>query len=73
LEYKFVSQYLRGRADKDEMIVKLSIAIHQFAKRQMTWWRRWERQGREIRWIDNYKIAKELIKHWLKKSTGSNM
>jgi len=73
LEYKFVSQYLQGKMDKDEMIAKLAVASHQFAKRQMTWWRRWERQGREIRWVDNYKIAKELIKHWLKKSTGSNM
>jgi len=51
LEYKFVSQYLQKKLSKQEMIEKLNIAIGQFAKRQMTWFRRWEKQGREIKWL----------------------
>ncbi len=51
LEYKFVSQFLQKKLTKDEMINKLAIATGQFAKRQMTWFRRWEKQGREIHWI----------------------
>ncbi|MFA5318280.1 MAG: tRNA (adenosine(37)-N6)-dimethylallyltransferase MiaA [Patescibacteria group bacterium] len=70
LEYKFVSRFLRdsrlrGNDDKTEMIEKLKIASHQFAKRQMTWYRRWEKQGREIKWVDNYKKANKLVKDWI--------
>jgi tRNA dimethylallyltransferase len=64
LEYKFVSQYLQGKLPKDEMIEKLAIAIHQFAKRQMTWLRRWERE-RKICWVGNYGEAKKLVKEWI--------
>jgi tRNA dimethylallyltransferase len=66
LEYKFVSQYLQGKMNREEMMQRLAIAIHQFAKRQMTWFRRWERQGREIEWITDYKVAKVFIKKWIK-------
>lgn len=51
LEYKFISQYLQKKLAKDQMIEKLSIATGQFAKRQMTWFKRWEKQGREIMWV----------------------
>ena len=68
LEYKFVSQYLQGKMDKEEMIAKLAVASHQFAKRQMTWFRRWERQGREIKWIKNYQEAKVLVKDWIRQT-----
>ena len=52
LEYKFVTEYLVGRLTYDEMFSRLEIAIHQFAKRQMTWFRGMERRGFKIHWID---------------------
>jgi tRNA dimethylallyltransferase len=52
LEYKFISQYLKGEYNYNEMVEKLNIAIHQFSKRQMTWFRKMEREGIEIHWID---------------------
>ena len=52
LEYKFVTEYLTGKTTYDEMITRLEIAIHQFAKRQMTWFRGMERRGFYINWID---------------------
>ena len=52
LEYKFVTEYLTGALSYDEMVRRLEIAIHQFAKRQMTWFRGMERRGFEIHWID---------------------
>ena len=51
LEYKFVTLYLTGQLGYDEMVDKLRIAIHQFAKRQMTWFRGMERRGIEIEWV----------------------
>ena len=52
LEYKFVTLYLTGQLSYDEMVEKLRIAIHQFAKRQMTWFRGMERRGIPIDWIE---------------------
>ena len=52
LEYKFVTEYILGRLTYDEMFTLLEIAIHQFAKRQMTWFRGMERRGFTIHWID---------------------
>ena len=52
LEYKFVTEYITGRLTYDEMFRQLEIAIHQFAKRQMTWFRGMERRGIIIHWID---------------------
>jgi tRNA dimethylallyltransferase len=52
LEYKFVTEYLTGEITYDEMFTHLEIAIHQFAKRQMTWFRGMERRGFEIHWIE---------------------
>ena len=65
LEYKFVTEYLIGQTTYDEMFSRLEIAIHQFAKRQMTWFRGMERRGFKINWIDatlpmEQKIAKIL-------------
>ena len=51
LEYKFITLYLIGKMGYGEMVEKLAIAIHQFAKRQMTWFRGMERKGIEIEWI----------------------
>ncbi len=52
LEYKFVTLYLRGELTYDEMREKLATAIHQFAKRQMTWFRGMERSGVRIHWTE---------------------
>ena len=51
LEYKFLTEYLTGQLSYDEMFQRLEIAIHQFAKRQMTWFRGMERRGFKIHWI----------------------
>lgn len=51
LEYKFLTLYLTGKLTRDEMISELEIAIHQFAKRQMTWFRGMERRGFHINWL----------------------
>jgi tRNA dimethylallyltransferase len=52
LEYKFVTLYLTGKLSRSDLFSSLNIAIRQFAKRQMTWFRRMERQGIKIHWID---------------------
>ena len=53
LEYKFVSQYLDKIYTKDEFILKLTTGIQQFAKRQLSWFRRMERRKLKIHWVDN--------------------
>ena len=52
LEYKFVTQYILGELSFAEMRERLAIAIHQFAKRQMTWFRGMERSGVCIHWVE---------------------
>lgn len=52
LEYKFLALYLEGKLSYDEMFSQLNIAIHQFSKRQMTWFRKMERDGFLIHWVD---------------------
>ena len=52
LEYKYLTEYVIGKTTYDEMVSGLEIAIHQFAKRQMTWFRGMERRGFNINWID---------------------
>lgn len=52
LEYKYVTEYVIGKLSFDEMYRRLEIAIHQFAKRQMTWFRGMERRGTDIHWLD---------------------
>ncbi len=51
LEYKFLTQYIIGELSYDEMVSGLRTAIHQFAKRQMTWFRGMERKGVQIHWV----------------------
>ena len=69
LEYKFVTQYLQGEFSYNYMVEHLNIAIRQFAKRQMTWFRRMERNGFKINWIDatlpldeKVRMAMEIIR-----------
>jgi tRNA dimethylallyltransferase len=61
LEYKFVTLYLVGELSYDEMVEKLSIAIHQFAKRQMTWFRGMERKGIKIWWSTDGNIFRNNL------------
>ena len=70
LEYKFVTEYIVGKTTYEEMFTRLEIAIHQFAKRQMTWFRGMERRGFNIHWIDalqpmDEKVA-EILERWKK-------
>ncbi|MDD5570330.1 MAG: tRNA (adenosine(37)-N6)-dimethylallyltransferase MiaA [Bacteroidales bacterium] len=62
LEYKFITQYISGETGYNEMFEKLNIAIHQFAKRQMTWFRKMEKNGIKINWIDGNLSIEEKIK-----------
>lgn len=52
LEYRFVARHLKGELTRNDMFQKLASAIHDFAKRQETWFRRMERNGMEIHWLD---------------------
>ena len=71
LEYKFVTEYIIGKLSYDEMYGRLEIAIHQFAKRQMTWFRGMERRGIHIHWINStlsldkkFEEIKQLMGGW---------
>jgi tRNA dimethylallyltransferase len=61
LEYKFVTEYVTGKTTYDEMFTRLEIAIHQFAKRQMTWFRGMERRGFTIHWIDALRPMEDKV------------
>lgn len=61
LEYKYLTQYVMGVFTYDEMVSQLEIAIHQFAKRQMTWFRGMERRGIPIQWIDSSLSTEEKV------------
>ncbi len=61
LEYKFLTLYITGELTREEMFERLKIAIHQFAKRQMTWFRKMERDGFEIHWLDGFMPMEEKV------------
>lgn len=65
LEYKFLTLYIIGQLTYDEMVSQLEIAIHQFAKRQMTWFRGMERRGLHIHWLDATLSTDEKINNVL--------
>jgi len=62
LEYKYITEYLSGHTTYEEMFLSLETAIHRFAKRQMTWFRKMEREGIEIHWFDGYQTLEDKIK-----------
>ena len=66
LEYKYITEYLTGHISYEEMFTKLETAIHQFAKRQMTWFRKMERDGIKIHWLDGYQPIKDKIERAIK-------
>jgi len=61
LEYKFITQFLNNEMSYNAMVEKLNIAIHQFSKRQMTWFRKMERQGFDIHWINGASSMEEKL------------
>lgn len=61
LEYKYITLYLTGKLPYDRMVRDLETAIHQFAKRQMTWFRGMERRGIKIHWIDGELPMQEKV------------
>jgi len=67
LEYKFISLFLIGELSYDEMVFKLENAICQFAKRQKSWFKRWEGQGEKINWISSEAEGLKIINNWLEK------
>lgn len=66
LEYKYLTQHVIGEISYDEMFQKLNTAIHQFSKRQMTWFRRMERNGMKIHWLDGYMSMDDKIERAMK-------
>lgn len=63
LEYKYLTHYITGEMKYDEMVRGLEIAIHQFAKRQMTWFRGMEKRGVDICWVDASLPREELVEN----------
>ena len=61
LEYKYLAKYLKNELSYSQMFEQLNTAIHQFAKRQMTWFRRMERNGATIFWLDGYMPMEEKL------------
>lgn len=64
LEYKFLGMYLSGELTYDEMVSSLNTAIHQFSKRQMTFFRKMEKDGHHIHWID-FNLSREQKMHYM--------
>ena len=67
LEYKFLTKYVIGELTYEEMFQQLEIAIHQFAKRQMTWFRGMERRGFNIYWLDATLSTEEKLEQIINK------
>lgn len=65
LEYKFVSRYLQQKINREELFTQLQTAIFQFSKRQMTWFRKMEKEGVLIHWINDYESAWDILKREL--------
>lgn len=66
LEYKFIAMYLKSELSYNDMFQKLNSAIHNFAKRQMTWYRKMEREGVQIFWVDgnDFNAANKIIEQY---------
>lgn len=71
LEYRYLTLYVTGEISYDEMIRDLNTAIHQFAKRQMTWFRRMERSGHQIHWMDGDLSMEEKVRYVLNHTKGN--
>ena len=71
LEYKFITQYLTGEMSYEIMVERLNVAIHQFAKRQMTYFRKMERDGLKINWLSNNLPLDKKLDEIIVKTFGS--
>ena len=66
MEYKLVTAYLLNEITKNELFTKLNIAIHQFSKRQATWYRKMEKNGFNINWINGNLSIEEKVNEVIK-------
>ncbi len=66
LEYRYILDYLLEKYSYEVLVERLNIAIRQFAKRQITWFRRWERQGQKIEWIEDNARSGERVSNFIK-------
>lgn len=73
LEYRYLTQYVTGILSYPEMFRQLNTAIHQFAKRQMTWFRKMQKDGTIIHWIDGNLDIKEKVNYILYTMNSSNI
>ena len=71
LEYRYLSRYLAGSLSYDEMFLQLNTAIHQFAKRQMTYFRGMEKRGIIIHWIDGALSLEEKTEQVISRYSSS--
>ena len=69
LEYRYAALYLKGELNRNDMFQKLNSAIHQFAKRQETWFRRMERNGIKIHWVEGNREPAEAILKFIRELT----
>lgn len=72
LEYRFVTDYITGKISYQQLFLQLNTAIHQFSKRQMTWFRRMEKRGVEIHWLDGLLSDEEKVQQCLTMLKGNS-
>lgn len=70
LEYGFIAKYLQKKISYQQLVANLFLAISRFARRQMSWFRRWEKRGRLIHWVDDYAEAEKKVKEFLSKDNA---
>ncbi|MEI7498518.1 MAG: tRNA (adenosine(37)-N6)-dimethylallyltransferase MiaA [Candidatus Falkowbacteria bacterium] len=66
LEYRFIADHLQEKIDYETMVDQLFVATRQFAKKQMTWFNRWEKQGQEIVWVTDVNLATLVITRFIR-------
>lgn len=66
LEYRFINRHLNGDISYNEMITQLEAASYRFAKRQKTWFKRWQKQGLKINWLNDFEKAEKLLINFLR-------
>jgi tRNA dimethylallyltransferase len=70
LEYRYLTEYVTQKINYQEMFQKLNTAIHQFAKRQMTWFRRMEKRGIAIEWLDGRRPTETIVQDIVAEALG---
>ncbi len=72
LEYKYIAWYLQNKINYKQLVDQLFLAISRFSKNQVSWFRRWEKQGVEINWVNNYDEAEQKIKEFIEMGNCQN-